>query len=280
MRPLLALLEVVLDAGPGAADALDAEVAVDIALVAARRRATPSGCAGCGGHCGGSSWTNGGGRTSDELLAEALARARCGLIELGPRGAPRAPRAARPSPPGSRPRRAPWTPGPRSGVALGAGCQRGVGALGDVGATGLGAEWQATALRVGAGAARADRDLDAVVGLFDAAASSSTGCRSAGPEEFLDHIRGQDIPGDTLVARSPVGRVGHGARRRRRPRVASGTSSSSPACRRGSGPTCGCAARCSGSEDLVDVVTGRATDVPGGPGRGALRRDAARSSSP
>ena len=72
-------------------------------------------------------------------------------------------------------------------------------------ATGLARAWQETALGGGPGAQRADRDLDAVVGLFDAAASFVDRLPQAGPEEFLDHIQGQDVPGDTLVARRPAG---------------------------------------------------------------------------
>jgi RecB family exonuclease len=72
-------------------------------------------------------------------------------------------------------------------------------------ATSLAAEWRAVALGGGPGAARADRDLDAVVGLFDAAAKFTDRLPQAGPAEFLTHVRGQDIPGDTLVARSPAG---------------------------------------------------------------------------
>ena len=43
------------------------------------------------------------------------------------------------------------------------------------------------------GAARADRDLDAVVGLFDAAAKFADRLPQAGPEAFLVHIGSQDM---------------------------------------------------------------------------------------
>ena len=55
----------------------------------------------------------------------------------------------------------------------------------------------------GLAGARADRDLDAVVALFDAAARYVDRLPQMGPRGFLDHIRGQDVPGDTLVARAP-----------------------------------------------------------------------------
>ena len=68
----------------------------------------------------------------------------------------------------------------------------------------LGDRWKRLALRGGARAERADRDLDAVVALFDAVARFVDRLPSAGPDQFLEHIRGQDVPGDTLVARAPT----------------------------------------------------------------------------
>ena len=59
------------------------------------------------------------------------------------------------------------------------------------------ARWQA--------GARADRDLDAVVGLFDAAQRYVDRLPAAGPDAFLEHIQGQDVPGDTLAARAQSG---------------------------------------------------------------------------
>ena len=135
-----------------------------------RRRGRRRGrrCAGCAGRCAGASSTSGGGRTSDELLAEALARAPATCSSSGPRPT----------------RRAAWPHDRRGGTAA----RRGVGDAAAAAArwepgvsaesvlwamwaaTGLASDWQATALAGGGGAARADRDLDAVVGLFDAAA--------------------------------------------------------------------------------------------------------------
>jgi superfamily I DNA/RNA helicase/RecB family exonuclease len=71
-------------------------------------------------------------------------------------------------------------------------------------ATGLAEPWRRTALAGGAAGARADRDLDAVVALFDAAARFVDRLPQAGPAEFLEHLRGQEVPGDTLVERAPT----------------------------------------------------------------------------
>jgi hypothetical protein len=62
--------------------------------------------------------------------------------------------------------------------------------------------WNRLALRGGKRGARADRDLDAVVGLFDAAQRYVDRLPAAGPDAFLEHIQGQDVPGDTLAARA------------------------------------------------------------------------------
>ena len=65
--------------------------------------------------------------------------------------------------------------------------------------------WNRLALRGGKRGARADRDLDAVVGLFDAAQRYVDRLPAAGPDAFLEHIQGQDVPGDTLAARAQSG---------------------------------------------------------------------------
>ncbi len=64
--------------------------------------------------------------------------------------------------------------------------------------------WRRTALAGGPSGARADRDLDAVVALFDAAARFVDRLPQAGPAEFLEHLRSQEVPGDTLVERAPA----------------------------------------------------------------------------
>ncbi len=61
-------------------------------------------------------------------------------------------------------------------------------------ASGVGADWRRTALAGGAQAAGAHRDLDAVLGLFDAAARFTDRLPGAGPAQFLDHVRAQQVP--------------------------------------------------------------------------------------
>jgi superfamily I DNA/RNA helicase/RecB family exonuclease len=198
VRPLLALLRVVLQLAEGEVDAVPPQVAVDallsplggadaVSLRRLRRALRRDELAA------------GGGRTSDELLAEAVLRPGA-LQELGTEANPArrlatilragADAAAVSDQPGRR-----WAPGVTAESVLWAMWS----------ATRLAAEWRATALAGGAGGARADRDLDAVVGLFDAAAKFADRLPLAGPEEFLTHVESQDIPGDTLVARSPAG---------------------------------------------------------------------------
>jgi superfamily I DNA/RNA helicase/RecB family exonuclease len=72
-------------------------------------------------------------------------------------------------------------------------------------ASGLAAAWQRASLRGGPAGAAADRDLDAVVALFDAAAAFTDRLPGAGALAFLDRLAGQQIPGDTLSARAPAG---------------------------------------------------------------------------
>jgi superfamily I DNA/RNA helicase/RecB family exonuclease len=73
--------------------------------------------------------------------------------------------------------------------------------------SGLGPRWQHLSLQGGVRGATADRDLDAVMALFEAAARFVDRLPSAGPEVFLAHVAGQQIPGDTLAARAPQGEV-------------------------------------------------------------------------
>jgi superfamily I DNA/RNA helicase/RecB family exonuclease len=64
---------------------------------------------------------------------------------------------------------------------------------------GVAEAWRQQALAGGASGERADRDLDAVLALFDAAGSFVDRLPTAGPDTFLEHILGQDVPGDTLL---------------------------------------------------------------------------------
>ena len=72
-------------------------------------------------------------------------------------------------------------------------------------ASGLAPVWQAASAAGGARGAAADRDLDAVVALFDAAARFAVRLPPGSPSLFLDSMGGQEIPGDTLADRAPEG---------------------------------------------------------------------------
>ncbi|WP_433066258.1 ATP-dependent helicase [Dactylosporangium sp. CS-033363] len=66
-------------------------------------------------------------------------------------------------------------------------------------ASGLADRWSALSARGGHRGAAADRDLDAVVTLFDAAARFTDRLPGAGTGVFLDHVEGQDLPADNLA---------------------------------------------------------------------------------
>jgi superfamily I DNA/RNA helicase/RecB family exonuclease len=266
-RPLLALLRVVLDLARGHADGVDPQVAADtltsplggadaVALRRLRRALRREELAG------------GGGRTSDELLADALVHPDR-LATLGAEGAP-ARRVARTIAAGVAAARvrgdgpgARWQPGVTAESVL--------WAMWD--ASGLARPWQETALGGGPGAQRADRDLDAVVGLFDAAAKFADRLPQAGPEEFLTHVQSQDIPGDTLVARSPAGESVTLVT----PQAAAGRQWRFVAVagvQEGVWPDLRLRGSLLGSEHLVDVLTGRAGSYRGA--QAAVRYDETR----
>ncbi len=71
-------------------------------------------------------------------------------------------------------------------------------------ASDLAERWRRTALSGGPGSAAADRNLDAVVGLFEAAARFADRLPGAGPAAFLDHVRAQQVPGDAWATSRPV----------------------------------------------------------------------------
>jgi len=71
-------------------------------------------------------------------------------------------------------------------------------------ATGLGLAWRRTALAGGVSGARADRDLDAVMALFEAAARFTDRFPRADAAGFLDYLEGQEVPADTLAERAPT----------------------------------------------------------------------------
>jgi len=69
---------------------------------------------------------------------------------------------------------------------------------------GVAQRWRATALAGQADSTAADRDLDAVVALFDAAAAFTDRMPGAGAEAFLDHVRAQQVPGDSWATDLPT----------------------------------------------------------------------------
>ena len=76
--------------------------------------------------------------------------------------------------------------------------------------SGLAPRWAAMAMRGGPAGTQADRDLDAVVALFDAAARYTdrlpgADCGPSGVLGFCDYVSEQQIPGGSLAARSPEG---------------------------------------------------------------------------
>ena len=190
----------------------------------------------------------GGGRASDELLAELLQQAPKAAL-LGSTARPAA----------------------RIAAALAAGVS--AARIGDDGrwARGVTAEsvlwaiwqgagvaegWRRTALAGGTSGERADRDLDAVLALFDAAGAFVDRLPTAGPDTFLEHIQGQDVPGDTLlVGGQSGGRVSlvtpqTAAGRQWRIVVVAGV-------QEGVWPDLRLRGSVLGSEDLVDVVAQR-----------------------
>ncbi|MBN1173528.1 MAG: ATP-dependent helicase, partial [Micromonosporaceae bacterium] len=65
--------------------------------------------------------------------------------------------------------------------------------------TGLADRWAAASAAGGPLGEAADRDLDAVVALFDAAARFADRLPGAGPAVFVEYIEGQDLPADRLA---------------------------------------------------------------------------------
>ncbi|HEY2580125.1 MAG TPA: ATP-dependent DNA helicase [Streptosporangiaceae bacterium] len=70
-------------------------------------------------------------------------------------------------------------------------------------ASGLAETLQAASVAGGARGAAADRDLDAVVALFHAAATFTDRLPPGAPRLFLDSLSGQEIAADTLAERAP-----------------------------------------------------------------------------
>jgi ATP-dependent exoDNAse (exonuclease V) beta subunit len=72
-------------------------------------------------------------------------------------------------------------------------------------AAGLASAWQAVSAAGGSRGAAADRDLDAVCALFDAAARFAVRLPPGSAALFLDSMSGQEIAGDTLADHAPDG---------------------------------------------------------------------------
>lgn len=70
-------------------------------------------------------------------------------------------------------------------------------------ASGLAERWSDVSLAGGQRGAGADRDLDAVLALFDAAARFADQTSRGGPGVFLDNLTGQEIPADSLAEQAP-----------------------------------------------------------------------------
>ena len=68
--------------------------------------------------------------------------------------------------------------------------------------SGLADRWERVSAEGGPAGDAADRDLDAVVALFESAARFCDRLPAAGPGLFLDHLAGQEIPSDTLAPRA------------------------------------------------------------------------------
>ena len=71
--------------------------------------------------------------------------------------------------------------------------------------SGMAQRWGEASARGGPAGAAADRDLDAVLALFDAAARHADRLPGAGVAGFTEYLVDQHLPGDTLAARAPSG---------------------------------------------------------------------------
>lgn len=187
VRPFLELLETIGRLLADAADPISPELAADIltsplggadAVTLRRlRRALRSEELGSGGV-----------RSSDELLAASVVGLPW-LELLGPVATP-AVRVARVI-----------RAGREAALETAATAETVLWAMWD--ASGLATEWQASALAGGREGKRADQRLDAMVALFADAATYTDRLPGAAPLDFLEHVRGQDVPGDRLVAAAP-----------------------------------------------------------------------------
>ncbi|WP_068257604.1 ATP-dependent helicase, partial [Janibacter corallicola] len=140
-------------------------------------------------------------------------------------------------------------------------------------ATGVADAWRASALAGGPAGARADRALDGVVALFDAAATHQDALPASGPDSFLDAIESQSVAADTLAAQSPD----PDAVALLTPQSAAGLEWHTvvvAGVQEGVWPDLRLRGSLLGSERLVDVVTGR--DRTGAGAATAVRHDETR----
>ncbi len=122
-------------------------------------------------------------------------------------------------------------------------------------ACGLGRRWSEASARGGPVGAAADRDLDAVLALFDAAARHADRLPGAAVAGFTEYLAEQQLPGDSLAARAPQGEAvalltAHAARGREWDVVAV------PAVQEGTWPDLRLRGSLLGNERLVDLVAG------------------------
>ena len=123
-------------------------------------------------------------------------------------------------------------------------------------ASGLAGRWAAVSAHPGPAGAQADRDLDAVVALFDAAARYTDRLPGGGSVEgFAEYVADLRIPGDSLAPRAPRGEAvavltAHASRGRQWRVVAV------PAVQEGSWPDPRLRGTLLGVERLVDEVAG------------------------
>lgn len=122
-------------------------------------------------------------------------------------------------------------------------------------ACGLGRRWGEASARGGPVGAAADRDLDAVLALFDAAARHTDRLPGAAVAGFTEYLAEQQLPGDSLASRAPQGEAvalltAHAARGREWDVVAV------PAVQEGTWPDLRLRGSLLGNERLVDLVAG------------------------
>ncbi|WP_214369092.1 ATP-dependent helicase [Pseudonocardia sp. H11422] len=129
--------------------------------------------------------------------------------------------------------------------------------------SGLAQRWTEASARGGPVGAAADRDLDAVLALFDAAARYTDRLPGADVAGFTEYLADQQLPGDTLAPRAPRGEAvslltAHAARGREWQVVAV------PGVQEGSWPDLRLRGSLLGTERLVDLMAGVAEPGPGG----------------